>query len=219
MRLVDKIFYSMLGKGKTAPYIDCDYIESNGTQWVETDYLMTDDTELEGSFMFSDYDSSNSNNTIIGLSQTGRSNIDRVASDKNNNRIWSGMWRSTSKWFGVNLSLLSNINIRISASGAQMTINNNTYNWNTGLVPIFSNGGAMSGSRLRLLSKYDNFPYNLHKVKILSFTCRESGVVVRDFRPAVRNADGEAGMHDVVNDVFYTNANPAGDNFLYGNLT
>ena len=44
-------------------------------------------------------------------------------------------------------------------------------------------------------------------------------VLVRDFRPAVRIADGVAGMHDVLNDVFYTNANPAGDNFLYGNLT
>jgi hypothetical protein len=43
-------------------------------------------------------------------------------------------------------------------------------------------------------------------------------VLVRDFRPAVRIADGVAGMHDVVNDVFYTNANPAGDNFLYGNF-
>ena len=45
-----------------------------------------------------------------------------------------------------------------------------------------------------------------------------NGVLVRDFRPAVRIADGVAGMHDVVNDVFYTNANPAGDNFLYGNI-
>ena len=45
-----------------------------------------------------------------------------------------------------------------------------------------------------------------------------NGVLVRDFRPAVRIADGVAGMHDVLNDVFYTNANPAGDNFLYGNF-
>jgi hypothetical protein len=46
----------------------------------------------------------------------------------------------------------------------------------------------------------------------------ENGTLVRDLRPAVRIADGVAGMHDVVNDVFYTNANPSGDNFLYGNF-
>jgi hypothetical protein len=42
------------------------------------------------------------------------------------------------------------------------------------------------------------------------------GVLVRDFRPAVRIADGVSGMHDVVNDVFYPSAN--GVNFLYGNF-
>ena len=47
---------------------------------------------------------------------------------------------------------------------------------------------------------------------------RDSGVLTQLLRPAVRNSDGVAGMHDVVNDVFYTNANPAGDNFLYGNI-
>lgn len=41
-------------------------------------------------------------------------------------------------------------------------------------------------------------------------------VLIRDFRPAVRNADGVSGMHDVANDVFYTSAN--GVNFLYGNF-
>jgi hypothetical protein len=41
-------------------------------------------------------------------------------------------------------------------------------------------------------------------------------VLVRDFRPVVRNTDEVAGMYDVVNDVFYPSAN--GVNFLYGNF-
>lgn len=219
MRQVDMIFNSMLGKGKTETYTLYDYIESTGTQWIETDYLMTDETEIEGSFMFSDYDSSNSNNTIIGINQAGRSNIDRLYSDKNYGRIWCGMWRPTNTFQGTNLSLLSNISIRISATNAQMTINNNTYNWNTGLVPLFNSGGAMSGSRLRLLSNQNNAPYNLHKVKIPPFVCRENGVVVCDFRPAVRDSDGVAGTLDLLSNTFRPNANPAGENFLYGNLT
>jgi hypothetical protein len=44
----------------------------------------------------------------------------------------------------------------------------------------------------------------------------DSGILVRDFRPAVRIADGVSGMHDVVNDVFYPSAN--GVNFQYGNF-
>jgi hypothetical protein len=44
----------------------------------------------------------------------------------------------------------------------------------------------------------------------------DNDVLVRDFRPAVRIADGVSGMHDVVNDVFYPSEN--GVNFLYGNF-
>ena len=51
---------------------------------------------------------------------------------------------------------------------------------------------------------------------IVSVKIYDNGTLVRDFRPAVRIADGVAGMHDVVNDVFYPSAN--GVNFLYGNF-
>lgn len=44
----------------------------------------------------------------------------------------------------------------------------------------------------------------------------DNDTLVRDFRPAVRIADGVSGMHDVVNDVFYPSEN--GVNFLYGNF-
>ena len=66
-----------------------------------------------------------------------------------------------------------------------------------------------------------NFPYNWAiylfcgnngwsawrhtSVKFKSFTISESWVVVRDFVPCYRIADGVIWMYDVVNDVFYTN--------------
>ena len=58
----------------------------------------------------------------------------------------------------------------------------------------------------------DNKPKRIGVVRFYD----SNDVLVRDFRPAVRNADGVAGMHDVVNDVFYTSEN--GVNFLYGNF-
>jgi hypothetical protein len=202
-----------------SPYTYYDYIESTGSQWLDLDYLMTDDTEFEGSFLFSDYDSSKSYNTVIGLSRSGRNNADRLRMDKSSQRLWYGFWRNSAYWANVNLSQLSKISVRGNATTAQIVINASTYNINTGIaLPLFDSGGVMANSKLRLLSHSIDAPYDLHKVKILPFVCRKNGVTASDYRPAVRIADGVAGMHDVVNDVFYTNANPAGDNFLYGNF-
>lgn len=46
----------------------------------------------------------------------------------------------------------------------------------------------------------------LNNVIIFHFKCEENGVAVRDMYPAMRKSDGELGMYDTVNDVFYTNA-------------
>ena len=220
MRLVDNIFNSMVGKGNTEPYTLYDYIESTGSQWLDLDYLMTDDTEFEGSFLFSDYDSSKSNSTVIGLNNSNRSNADRLITDKSLQRLWYGFWRLSIYNKSVNLSQLSKISVRGNATTAQIVVNASTYNIDTGIaLPLFDSGGVMANSKLRLLSHSNDAPYDLHKVKILPFVCRKNGVTASDYRPAVRGSDGVAGMLDVVNNVFHPNANPAGDNFLYGNLT
>lgn len=43
------------------------------------------------------------------------------------------------------------------------------------------------------------------QVTFYRFIAEEGGEKVRDMYPAMRKADGELGMYDVVNDVFYTN--------------
>ena len=218
MRKVDEIYNSMVGK-KIETYTLYDYIESTGSQWLDLDYLMTDDTEFEGSFLFSDYDSSKSHNTVIGLSYSNRSNADRLITDKSYQRFWYGFWRSVVYNQNVNLSQLSKISVRGNATTAQVVVNASTYNMNTGALPMFDSGGVMENSKLRLLSHSDDAPYDLHKVKILPFVCRKNCVTASDYHPAVRDSDGVAGILDLVKNKFHANANPAGDNFLYGNLT
>ena len=54
------------------------------------------------------------------------------------------------------------------------------------------------------------------QASIMGLKRKNSGVMVQDFRPAVRIADGVAGMHDVLNDVFKPSDTSV--NFLYGNF-
>lgn len=79
--------------------------------------------------------------------------------------------------------------------------------------------GAMtadSGKTLRLFSMVgdnERKGYNLVKMKVFAFRILESGTVVRDYRPAVR--DGVAGLLDTIGGGFLAPA-PMGRPFLYG---
>ena len=61
-----------------------------------------------------------------------------------------------------------------------------------------------------------NVTYNTNSLKMGHVERYDNNVLTQDLYPKVRRADMQAGMLDVVNDVFYTSAN--GVKFLYGNF-
>ena len=56
----------------------------------------------------------------------------------------------------------------------------------------------------------------IQPINAVLYSCKlyDGSTLIRDFIPAVRLSDGEAGLYDVVNDVFYTNAGTG--KFTYG---
>ena len=53
-------------------------------------------------------------------------------------------------------------------------------------------------------------------VKVYTFKMYKENVLVRDFIPCYRNSDNEVGLYDLVNDVFYTNEGTG--TFTYGSI-
>lgn len=215
MRLVDNIFNSMVGKGDTAPYTYYDYLESDGKrQYIDTGvYLCGAESieidnfcatknggNLQGTYYGSLVAWDSYNYSLCFLNGKTENNYNSRRSNVGFNHVLNTWYRLVKRanvvtiYEGENVIATQTFTLRTDNSGLNCYLFANNSN---GAV-----GGTWGHLRLGIVRMYDN-----------------NSNLVRDFRPAVRIADGVAGMHDVLNDVFYTNANPAGDNFLYGNLT
>lgn len=213
MRKVDMIFNSILGKDKTETYTYYDYLESDSRgQWIDTGMPATDKT----SFHFDISLTSRASCSYIGNIAAKRKffvftqsysgpvfdiRIDGVSQRLPDLRKFPGYvygeWNS--------LTIGKNIHL-VHSSGAvyDYTLAPSEFTTEGNIYLFTANGGG---------------EYGPAKCRMKQVERHDSGVLTQLLHPAVRNSDGVAGMLDVVNNVFHTNANPAGDNFLYGNLT
>lgn len=215
MRLVDNIFNSIVGKGDTAPYTYYDYIEANGQtgQYIDTGVIVGGDCSIEIDYIWMSRGGGNTSIWMCGgqdsssLSYRLRSSNGRFIPRYFNSDIDSP-YITFQKAYAYQrhknaITIYDGDNVFFTVTPTLRAISPAYTHY------LFSSNGAGTPA-----SSYALTDTRLGRVRIYD----SNDVLVRDFRPAVRNADGVAGMHDVLNDVFYTNANPAGDNFLYGNF-
>ena len=214
MRQVDMIFNSILGKGKTAPYTYYDYLENGSNkQWIDTGVYVGGAESIEIDSLSIRVSGGNFSQSVFGA-RDGYDKNDfslRIQNSEFRIRYGKSADYGTSITVGHQYAFRKNANI-INIYDGDTQVYTHTFtalstapDYSLMLFAINNAGSASStymGVRIGVTRIYDS-----------------SNNLIRDFRPAVRNSDGVAGMHDVLNDVFYTNANPAGDNFLYGNLT
>ena len=205
MRLVDNIFNSMMGKGETAPYTPVDYLESTATdkQWIDTGLPADENTVLN--FKFYIYKSAVQ--TYIGyddasigfrLFQYHRQYFIRYGTQEDLRIARSE--KPENNWTEVTLGKNSRMDF-YDGTSATLTFNDETFT-TSGNVYLF----ALSGTE-------QNYFRDLRLSEVKRY---DSGVLTQDFQPKLRNSDGVAGMHEVVNDAFYPSEN--GVNFLYGNF-
>ena len=211
MRLVDEIYNSMMDKGKTETYTLYDYLESDGNgQYIDTGMPATDNTSIRLDISLTERGSQ----TYIGNSvASGRTftfqqsysgpvfdiSIDGVSQrlpDLRTPGFKYGEWNSLTIGKNIHLVHSSGTEYDYVLTPSEFTTDGNIY--------LFANNGIRGAEaatcRMKQVERYD------------------SEVLTQLLHPAVRDSDGVAGMLDMVNNVFHANANPSGDDFLYGNL-
>ena len=196
MRLVDNIFNSMLGKGETGPYRYYDYLESNGQQYIN-DIGMHNTLDSEYEVVF------DTNENTVGwlfgnAAISGRADACGIYSGS------SGVIRFAQA-YATGLNFVGRHHVIFNKNN--YTIDDVQYQYAQAVTSV---------SSAILMLFYANGATTSFKGKMEYFIHRQSGAVVQDFRPAVRRADGVAGMHDVLNDVFKPSDTSV--NFLYGNF-
>ena len=185
--------------GVSTKYTRLEYIESTGTQYIDTGFVPNQDTRVVARLTCP---VTGSTNWAFGVRKSASSNNfgfaastnDHYTSGYNNSQISIDSSYNTSGAFDLEKN--KNVTYINGVSVATGTYSSFTCPYNLALFACNSNGSITYG-----------------KVKIYSFQVYDNGTLVRDYIPALRS-DGIAGLYDAVNDIFYA-SNGTG-NFLYG---
>lgn len=181
-------------------YTQVDYIESNGTQYIDTGYIITNTPKIETDILITD----SNNRDIFGMSSK-TDNVLILNCENNNFYTRYGTYTSKtinvsdliSTWMHISYSEKIYINNELKTTFTSYSFSTNT---DTFKICKARAGVANSSAKYKYLKLYDN------------------NVLVRDFIPCYRNSDNEVGLYDLVNGVFYTDNASSATPFTYGSV-
>lgn len=175
-----------------AGYTQLEYIESTGTQYINTGIKATSSIGVE--IDYSDYVVNGNENVLFGAS-----NGSWAAQLGMNNSKTQGQTLAYYNYDGYTGYAIQNAckykleNGALYANGTQIyskTFSSFSYTYNIYLLAQNWAGAAQ----------------NYAKLKLKSAKVWDNSALIRDFIPAKRNSDGVIGLYDIVGNVFYTNS-------------
>lgn len=185
-------------------YTPVDYIQSSGTQWIQTGLMSSDFSSKIIKCDISFYNTASSSraySTIIGCQQNLVTLL-RIDSgtmkyfSNNSSQAYSGSVSSSNNYTVSYTTNYNNNTTSITVNGTT-TSASSTASWGTNTVGIMllasHNGGSPWTDELGLCRIYYCKFY-------------DNDVLVRNFIPCIRNYDKKPGLFDLVNNVFYTNS-------------
>ena len=208
MPIIDFIRFSNLNtalqsqtKSLPSGYKRLEYIQTNGSQYINTGYIPTKNTKIEMEF----YNSAKSLNAIFGA---------RTSANVNDFNLFASLYNLNEFVFDTSgvrkiISQKALRNQKISAQVDKITINDITTS--TGVAnlnceyPIYLFSINTAGS----------FYTNCALCKLYYFKIYENNVLQRDMIPCVRTNDNKAGLYDLISGAFYVDEN--GGNFIAPN--
>ena len=174
-------------------YQEVEYIESTGTQWIDTNQLASSTTNVK---IIVDVSSYQNNKAIFGTSISGQAtSAFRVRSSSNS--FICDISKSS-----ISVSRLGKLDISFNDQHHQLIVNGEidgtfddyaSFSNQQNNIAIFTVGRPDLSSSWAITAK-------LYSCKIY-----DNGTLVRDFIPCYRISDGEVGLYDLVNNQFYTN--------------
>lgn len=185
-------------------YQEVEYIESTGTQYVNTNVplTMTDNViDLSFNLKISDITNVSANNSKFLLGSTTNDFIYNTGIYQDNQssyRLQMAIRPSgTNARIKVDFPVASEYSIYLSKDGSIV---------NDIVGTFITDGGNNLSGNLRILGfrRYvdRNIACKLHYFEVID----KNGVMINCFIPCYRKSDNEIGLYDTINNVFYTNA-------------
>ena len=194
--LVDYKIYGNTEEVLPRGYTQVEYLESNGTQYIDTRYYPNNLTDVECKFIFNQLPS-NAVPSAFGVRASNNS-VQQFLTSVSNGVLWIVNGLNNHSIPSVRPVVNTEYILRITPQKAY---------WNgteiftmTSSVANCPNLSMFMFGRNTWSGLANNFYGKIYYLKIY-----EAGVLVRNFIPCI-NSSNVAGMYDTVNDAFYTNA-------------
>ncbi|MBO7509174.1 MAG: hypothetical protein J6T57_02775 [Alphaproteobacteria bacterium] len=175
-----------------ADYTKLEYLQSTGTQYIDTGYIPNQSTGVQTKVKF---------NSVTN----GQTMVFGAGTSYNARSFEFYTWNQQTEFnynsarFGVNVSLNDIVELNWNKNIVNYSINGVQQNTMTLPASTFTVLYTMTLFTLSRPGGY--FIGNIYYFKIY-----DNDVLVRDFIPAQRNSDGELGMYDTISRTFFTNA-------------
>lgn len=172
-------------------YQEVEYIQSSGTQYIDTGIYQLDDKKIELSFKAT---TTNQTGTILGKYDD---TTQRFGLDIENGYFVYTKYRLSGGWANIQTADTNKHRIVFDNPNLTFVFDNSNY--------LMTNVIESTQRSLTLFAYGSSTIQELFTGQIFDVKIYESGNLVRNYIPCYRKADGEIGLYDLVNDVFYTN--------------
>ncbi len=164
-------------------YQEVEYIESTGTQWINTEISASRLITAEIDTMFTEQ--TDSSQILLGCSDSAANWV-----GQNSNKYATG----SSNTINVSSNTRKTLTVDFNSNSIDLKIDElaNTRTGThdiTGYYNVFGMGNNFSS-----------------KARLYGIKVRENGIMLGNFIPCYRKSDNEIGLYDIRNDVFYTNS-------------
>lgn len=181
-----------------AEFQEVEYLESSGTQYIDSGYVPKLETKLQVKSSLNNTGTTH-DGCLLGTRNSPQEQFLIWFNDNNNNINISPRIRKINNIVYANFNYDEKIVVIFDKNGA--IINGTTYS----ITPPTS---LTISHNLTIFALNDNgtidsryFTGKLYELKLW-----DNSVLIRNFVPCYRKADNVAGLYDLVNGVFYTNA-------------
>ena len=190
-------------------YKEVEYIESTGTQYIDTGYIPKTNTKLELTLSFSGEFSPGQENTTIFSSQASQQSdwfgLNFGGASSQNNTLFA--WPDKSYYVTGNIESFT-ITDDIRTNKNTIIMENGKITYGTAGRNITSKSNDQTTNMILFgTANFGNtpIPISAYNMKVFRLKLYENDSLVREYVPCYRTSDNEIGLYELVNNVFYPN--------------
>ena len=211
--LVSNSFYSNSGTGVFLKGADVnqlpnnfqrvEYIETTGTQWIDTTYYPTNKTKVELDLEMSNGKSTASGSNIFNTTDDIKRfsvNFGSTAGETTKIYVWTNIINTSG-------GIICSVDVGNTVlTRNKLVLTNSKFTYGTYSLDTEPSTWTTLGVSLKLFCNSSGQAFNRYNIKLYEMKIWDNDMLVRHFVPCYQKTDSKIGLYDLVNKSFYANS-------------